>query len=227
MALPLEDYGVLGNMRSAAVVGVDGSIDWLCLPRFDSGACFSAILGTPADGRWLLAPAGEVTGRRHAYRGDTMVLETTFDTSEGQVRVVDAMPIPRERDDRAAGVVRLVEGVHGRVRMRSDLVPRFDYGSVHPWIHRLDGRTVAAGGPDAVVVTGPVEHEPDHEDRLVATFTVGAGDRVAFHLAWFPAADPCPQPLEAAAEIDRAQRFWQEWANRCTYTRRLPGGRPA
>jgi GH15 family glucan-1,4-alpha-glucosidase len=217
MPLRLEDYAVLGNTRSAAVVGVDGSIDWLCLPRFDSGACFAAILGTPDNGRWLLAPTGEVSERRHRYLGDTLVLETTFSTSEGRVRVLDAMPLPRGRGDEAACVVRVVEGLHGRVDLRSELVVRYDYGHIVPWVRHQDGRLLLAAGPDAVVLDADVPHEADDDGTLSAQFSVSQGQRLELSMTWFAVGEPVPATPDAGAEVERARHWWQEWAGRGGY----------
>src|SRR5262245_20566877 len=143
MPLPIEDYALIGNLRTSALVGKDGSIDWLCVPRFDDGACFCALLGSEENGRWLLAPEKSVRRTVRQYRGDSLVLETTFTTASGSVRVVDFMPPYGDRTD----VVRIVEGVRGRVPMRMELVLRFDYGSVIPWVRRVDGALVATAGP--------------------------------------------------------------------------------
>src|SRR5882672_3373704 len=135
MPLPIEDYALIGDCHTAALVGRDGSIDWLCFPRFDSGACFAALLGEPGHGRWLIAPAGEVLGIRRKYRDGTLILETEFETNEGSVRIIDCMPLLNERRD----VLRIVEGLSGRVAMRMELIIRFDYGSIVPWVRQLDG----------------------------------------------------------------------------------------
>src|SRR4051812_30025708 len=168
----IEDYGLIGDLQTAALVGRDGSIDWLCLPRFDSPACFAALLDENGAGRWLLAPAdgGTCTSRR--YRGDSLVLETEWQTSGGTVRVVDLMPPRGEAPD----VVRIVEGVSGRVSMRSELLLRFDYGRLTPWVRTVDSEWGAVAGPDAVWFTTRVP--VDHRDRvLAASFEVSAGDR--------------------------------------------------
>ncbi|HEU4533545.1 MAG TPA: trehalase-like domain-containing protein, partial [Polyangiaceae bacterium] len=144
MPLPLEDYALIGDCETAALVGRDGSIDWLCLPRFDAGACFAALLGSPDHGRWLVAPAGEAKRVRRRYRGDTLVLETEFETDEGVVALIDCMPPADGTHD----VVRVVEGRAGRVRMRTELVIRFDYGSSVPWVRRAPRGIVAVAGPD-------------------------------------------------------------------------------
>ena len=217
MALRLEDYAVLGNTRSAAVIGVDGSMDWLCLPRFDSGACFAAILGTPDNGRWLVAPQGDVKERRHRYLGDTLVLETTFETSEGRIRVLDAMPLPRNHADDTACVVRVVEGLQGRVDVRSELTVRFDYGHIFPWVQHQEGRLLLAAGPDAVILDSDVQHEADADGHLSAHFAVSEGQRVELSVTWFPVGAPVPAPPNPRAEVERARNYWQEWADRGTY----------
>ena len=146
MSIPIEDYGLIGDTRTAALVSRNGSIDWLCVPRFDSGACFAALLGQPRHGRWLIAPAGNESPRaKRRYRGDSLVLETEFATGTGVVRVVDCMPPGEDTPN----VVRLVEGVQGEVEMRMELIIRFDYGWVVPWVRRADGLLTAVGGPDS------------------------------------------------------------------------------
>src|SRR5215207_7161433 len=182
----IEDYALIGDTHTAALVGIDGSIDWLCLPRFDSGAAFAALLGRPDDhGRWLLAPAGGIQRVERAYREDTLVLETTFHTDTGVVRITDCMPIRRRNVD----VVRVVEGVSGRVPMRMDLRIRFDYGFVLPWVVRRDRRLHATAGPNAVVFDAPVP-ETGVGDATVADFVVEAGERVPFVLTWHPSHEP-------------------------------------
>src|SRR5262249_24196393 len=145
MTLRIEDYALVGDCQTAGLVGKDGSIDWLCLPRFDSGACFAALLGTPANGRWKLAPAAEVQSVRRSYHGDTLVLETEFATGGGAAAVIDFMPI-REK---APEVVRIVEGRRGQVAMHMELIIRLDYGSIVPWVQREKDGLRAIGGPDA------------------------------------------------------------------------------
>jgi GH15 family glucan-1,4-alpha-glucosidase len=212
VALPLEDYGLIGDTQTAALVGRDGSIDWLCLPRFDSGACFASLLGEPRHGRWLLAPSGEVRATSRRYRGDTLILETDFETGEGAVRVIDCMP-PREEDP---DVVRIVEGVRGRVAMRMELIVRFDYGSVVPWVRRLNGTLACVGGPDALSLRTPVETRGE-DLRTVAEFTVAEGERVPFVLAWYPSNDPAPREIEAERALEQTEVWWQDWADRCEY----------
>src|SRR5580698_8517782 len=146
MALPIEQYALIGDCHTAALVGSDGSIDWLCFPRFDSGACFAALLGGPEHGRWLLAPSDENKSVKRRYRDGSMILETDFNTAQGSVRIIDLMPISDSRWD----LVRIVEGLQGNVAMDMDLVVRFDYGSIVPWVRRIDGVLLMTAGPDTL-----------------------------------------------------------------------------
>jgi GH15 family glucan-1,4-alpha-glucosidase len=213
MAGRIEDYGLVGDLHTAAMVGRDGSIDWLCLPRFDSPACFAALLGDQGNGRWKIAPGsgGDCTRRR--YRGDSLVLETEWETPTGMVRVVDAMP---PRGD-AADIVRLVEGVSGRVAMRMELILRFDYGAVVPWVRRTARGIAAIAGPDAVWLDTPVPLE-GHDLATHATFEVSAGETVPFVLAHVPSHLPAPEPLDAVCAVADTETFWQDWADRCGHT---------
>ncbi|MBA2497249.1 MAG: glycoside hydrolase family 15 protein [Acidimicrobiia bacterium] len=213
MPLPIEDYAFLSDTASAALVGKDGSIDWLAFPRFDSPASFAALLGTPDNGRWLLAPAGGVRSVSRRYRDGTLVLETVFTTDEGEVAVIDCMP---PRDDQL-DVVRLVQGRRGRVTMRTELIVRFDYGSVVPWVRRIDGAWTAVAGPDALRLVTPIPLTGvDH--RSEATFGVGAGEEVPFVMTWHPSEERCHAGHDdAARSIDQAERWWRRWADRSTY----------
>ncbi|MGH9228981.1 MAG: glycoside hydrolase family 15 protein [Acidimicrobiales bacterium] len=208
----IEDYALIGDTQTAALVGRDGSIDWLCLPRFDSGACFAALVGHPEHGRWRLRPTGDGLASTRRYRGDSLVLETTFTTADGTVRVVDCMP-PRGRDP---DLVRLVEGVSGRVPMQMDLTVRFDYGRSVPWVRQLDGRLYAVAGPDALVLDTPV---PTRGVGLhtTAAFEVGAGDQVPFVLEWHPSHERPGPPIGAVEAVADTQRWWEAWAGRCSY----------
>jgi GH15 family glucan-1,4-alpha-glucosidase len=212
MAL-IEDYGLIGDLETAALVDRHGSIDWLCVPRFDSGAIFAALLGGPGNGRWTIQPEGDFqpTGRR--YRGDTLVLESELETPSGVVRLIDFMP-PRELRPQ---VVRIVEGVRGRVQMHMELVLRFDYGSIVPWVRRVEGTLVAIAGPDAVLLRTPVELEGRNLSTH-AFFAVGKGDRVPFVLRWTPSHEPLPPRLDAEQTLVDTVAFWEEWAARCTHT---------
>src|SRR5262245_20336945 len=166
----IEDYALIGDTQAAALVGRDGSIDWLCLPRFDSPACFAALLGDARHGRWRLAPAGDVTQVERRYREDTLVLETDFHTADGAVRVVDCMPPRGEAPD----VVRLVQGLEGRVEVAMELIVRFDYGHVTPWVRRYGQTLLAVAGPDAVRLDTPVETRGE-ELTTRASFAVEKG----------------------------------------------------
>lgn len=214
MPLPLEDYALLGDTHTAALVGRDGSVDWLCLPRFDSDACFAALLGGPEHGRWLLAPAGTHPLARRRYRGDSLVLETEFTTPEGVVRLIDCMPIAA--DDRV-DLIRRVEGVSGRVRMRTELLLRFDFGRTEPWLRHDGGRLVAIAGPHTVLVDGPVGIEDVRDSAVVREFEVAAGQSVDFHLSWCGTGEVWAPVTDVVALIDQTQRWWQAWADRCRY----------
>ncbi len=211
----IEDYGLIGDLETAALVSRDGSIDWLCLPRFDSGALFAALLGHADNGHWTIQPAGEFRSSGRSYHGDTLVLETELETADGAVRLIDFMP-PR---DTLPDLVRIVEGVRGRVEMRMELVIRFDYGSIVPWVRTVEGTLIAIAGPDAVSLRTPVEHE-GRDLRTVASFVVGEGDRVPFVLRWFPSSEVPPDPIEPEDALERTVAFWEEWAERCTYVGR-------
>lgn len=211
-ALAIEDYALIGDTHTAALVGRNGSIDWLCLPRFDSGACFAALLGDERHGRWLLAPAGDVRRVERRYRGDTLVLETEFHTDEGVVRLIDCMP----HRHRYADVVRVVEGVRGRVPMRMHLVVRFDYGWIVPWVRHLDGALWAVAGPDALCLHTPVQTRGE-DLTTVAEFAVAEGERVPFTLTWHSSTDSAPPAFDALAAVESTEVWWAEWAGRCSY----------
>jgi GH15 family glucan-1,4-alpha-glucosidase len=208
----IEDYALIGDLHTAALVHRNGSIDWLCLPRFDSPACFAALLGDESAGRWQLAPAADGRASRR-YRDDTLIVETEWDTPEGTVRVVDFMP-PRGE---AADVVRIVEGVRGRVAMRMDLRLRFDYGNIIPWVRHRPGELAAVAGPDAVWLHTPV-HVHGESMSSVAEFTVEAGQRVPFVLTYTLSHLPQPEPVDAAAALEDTERYWHEWIGRCSHT---------
>ena len=209
----IEDYGLIGDLQTAALVSREGSIDWLCFPRFDSGACFAALLGDVDDGRWLLAPAAESWSVERRYRERTLVHELDFHTSEGSVRVIDFMP-PRGVDP---DVVRIVEGLRGEVQMRMQLVIRFDYGSIVPWVRRIDsGVRIAVAGPDALVLRTPVEVHGENY-TTVAEFTVAEGQRLPFVLTWFPSHHAAPDPIDPEVALEDTCAFWRDWAGTCTY----------
>jgi GH15 family glucan-1,4-alpha-glucosidase len=210
----IEDYALIGDEQTAALVGKDGSIDWLCLPRFDSGACFAKLLGGEDNGHWRIAPAGADTCTRRAYRTDTLVLDTEWDTPDGTVRVTDLMP----QRDRAPDVVRIVEGVSGRVTVRSTLRLRFDYGSIVPWMRRSDGHRVAVAGPDSVWLRSEPPVRIWGEDFSTRSeFTVAEGERVAFVLTWHPSHEPRPKLVNPFKALETSVRDWRRWAARCRY----------
>ncbi|WDG33701.1 glycoside hydrolase family 15 protein [Streptomyces sp. CA-278952] len=217
MAGRIEDYALIGDMQTAALVCRDGTADWLCLPRFDSHAVFAGLLGTEEHGFWRMSPArAEGTepafADRRRYRGDSLVLESEWDTPRGTVRVTDFMP-PR---DGAPQLIRIVEGVSGRVPMRSELRMRFSYGRVTPWVHKVDNRTVAVAGPDSVWL----DTETETYGKNLTTysdFTVGPGDRVAFTISWQPSHHGPPALPEPEGSLEATELFWREWVDQCTY----------
>ncbi len=212
MPSKIEDYALIGDLQTCALVARDGSIDWMCVPRFDSPACFAALLGTPDHGRWKIAPRDPVLAVERRYRDDTLILETTFTTATGRVRVVDFMPIRTEAID----LMRIVEGVEGRVPMRMDFAIRFDYGSIVPWVRSIDGAIRAIAGPDTVYLRAEVPMRGE-DLTTVSDFDVAAGERVAFDLTWTDSQHPQPpreNPYDSLEELDR---FWREWSSRCTY----------
>jgi GH15 family glucan-1,4-alpha-glucosidase len=218
----IEDYAVIGGLRSAALVGRDGSVDWLCAPRFDSPACFAALLGDERHGRWLLAPpAEEPAGGQAAppagvrsYRGDSLILETTWQTRTGTATVVDFMPA---RPGESPAVVRIVHGVSGTVRMHCDLRIRFGYGKVVPWVRRVGQHIVACAGPDSLWLRSGVPLTGRNFSHQ-ATFDVHAGQAVPFTLSWAPSHLDAPDGDEAAELLAMTEQFWADWTDRCTYS---------
>jgi GH15 family glucan-1,4-alpha-glucosidase len=224
----IEDYGLIGDMHSAALVGRAGSVDWLCLPRFDSPACFAALLGSDRHGHWRIAPSGAADDFdqgsapqkkdsgihvTRSYRGDTLILDTEWRTPAGAIRVTDFMP---PRDGRSPALVRIVEGLAGAVQVDVTFRVRFGYGQVVPWMRRVDGCVLGVAGPDAVWLTTPVTLT-GRSFAHQATFTVEAGERIPFVLSWMPSYEGAPEvidPLEAEAATER---FWHDWVSRCTY----------
>jgi GH15 family glucan-1,4-alpha-glucosidase len=208
----LEDYALIGDTQTAALVSTEGAIDWLCLPRFDSGACFASLLGDRRHGSWRIAPSDGGVATERRYRPGTLVLETIFTTPQGVVRVVDCMPIRGEAPD----VVRLVEGISGRVDMRMDLTIRFDYGRSVPWVRRAgEDHLVAISGPDSLHLRTPVDIRGEGL-ATVADFGVSAGDQVPFVLTWHPSHEPAPAAIDAARAVDDTTTWWIEWSQRCT-----------
>ncbi|HVX16164.1 MAG TPA: glycoside hydrolase family 15 protein [Pirellulales bacterium] len=212
MSSRIEDYALIGDFHTAALVACDGSIDWFCLPRFDSGACFAALLGSHEHGRWIICPAGEVRRVERHYRPDTLILETTFETDEGAVTLVDCMP---PRSDNPA-LARQVVGRRGTVPMKMELILRFDYGSIVPWVRRTEDGLQATAGPDAVRLQTPVELQGKNL-TTVANFTVGEGDQVPFLLRWHASHESLRRPLDTDDAIRCTEAWWREWSGRCRY----------
>ena len=211
VSLRIEDYAMIGDTHSGALVGRDGSIDWWCVPRFDSGACFAALLGDAGNGRWRIGPAAGADGvaplsTRRRYRGNTLIVETEWDLPGGSVRLIDHMPIR----DGLSRIVRIVEGVRGRVAMEMELVIRFDYGHIVPWVRREGDAVVAVAGPDALCLRTPVEVRGENLTTR-AELEVGAGERVPFVVTWYPPHEGVPPPTEPEQELASTERWWSEW----------------
>jgi len=211
---PIEDYALIGDLRTAALVGRDGSIDWLCLPRFDSPACFAALLGTPDNGRWRIAPAGGARSEARRYRKGSLVLETSFETATGGVTVTDFMP--HRGGESRVDVVRVVRGEHGAVPMELELRLRFDYGSVVPWVRKRDFGLSAVAGPDAVefYCTLPLENR---DFRSRAAFEVRQGETHAFRLTWHPSHHAAPRPSDPLSQCKRTDAWWRHWSGQLRY----------
>jgi GH15 family glucan-1,4-alpha-glucosidase len=209
--MKIEDYGFISDLQTCALVGRDGSIDWLCLPRFDSAACFAALLGSPENGRWQIAPVDEPVKVTRRYRGDSLILETIFETETGVVRLIDFMPPRVEHPE----VVRIVEGVRGRVNMQLRLTLRFDYGQAVPWVRQRDGDLHAIVGPDEVIVRTPVKLVGE-DHSTCARFTVRTGQEVPFVLTWYPSHLFAPKPVSARRALQATGKFWKSWAARFT-----------
>jgi GH15 family glucan-1,4-alpha-glucosidase len=212
MPLPIESYALIGDCHTAALVGCDGSIDWLCLPRFDSGACFGALLGKPAHGRWLIAPTEDPVSVRRNYRDGTLILETEIETRQGAVRVVDCMPLSNERWD----VVRIVEGLSGHVAMRMELVIRFDYGSIVPWVRKRGDVLLATAGPDTLELRTPISVRGESM-KTVAEFSVSPGERKPFVLNYRPSHEPTEPAVDPEQALTATENAWRSWSARCSY----------
>jgi GH15 family glucan-1,4-alpha-glucosidase len=214
LACKIEDYGLIGDCETAALVGRDGSIDWLCWPAFDSDACFTALLGTSREGRWLIAPADAITKTSRRYWDDTLILETRFATAGGTVAVIDFMP-PRGK---ASDIVRLVRGISGRVKLRMELVIRFGFGTDIPWVKKSeDGEALLAiCGPDMTVLRTPIETRGE-DMTTVADFEVGEGETVPFVLTYGPSHLDVPEAIDPEQALQDTKDFWTEWSGRCTY----------
>jgi GH15 family glucan-1,4-alpha-glucosidase len=212
MSARLEDYALLGDCETAALVSRDGSLDWLCWPRFDSPACFSALLGGPQNGHWLITPCDQNVRRQRRYRGDTLILETELETAEGAATLIEFMP-PRGQ---ASDIVRLVAGRRGQMRMRTELIVRFDYGSLVPWVTRMDPRTLRiVCGPDMVVLRTAVPLRGE-DLKTVGEFTVSAGELVPFVLTYGASHLPVPAPIDPMEALSGTESYWREWAQRFT-----------
>ncbi|HXN44477.1 MAG TPA: glycoside hydrolase family 15 protein [Xanthobacteraceae bacterium] len=210
----IEDYALVGDCGTAALVARDGSIDWLCWPRFDSDACFAALLGSRDNGRWLLRPMQDGARVSRRYRPGTLILETRFETEEGAVTVIDFMPLRRNHSH----LVRIVRGERGRVAMRFELVLRFDYGSIVPWVTRLEARTLRAiAGPDMVLLRSAVDVRGE-DLKTVAEFTVASGQTLPFTLTYAPSHLPPPAAFDAASALEQTESFWTEWCRKCRIT---------
>ncbi|WP_426408847.1 glycoside hydrolase family 15 protein [Bradyrhizobium ganzhouense] len=212
MSEKIEDYALIGDCETAALVGRHGSIDWLCWPAFDSDACFAAILGTRENGRWLVAPSGDIAAISRRYLGDTLILETRFETKSGTVALIDFMP-PRGK---ASDIVRLVRGVAGTVKMRMELVIRFGFGVDIPWVRRIDHSLLAVAGQDMTVLRTPVETRGE-DLTTVADFEVKAGDTVPFVLTYGPSHLDPPAPIDPEIAFRETEKFWEEWSSRSTH----------
>jgi GH15 family glucan-1,4-alpha-glucosidase len=212
VALPLEDYALLGDTQTAALVGIDGSIDWLCLPRFDSAACFAALLGDEGNGRWRISARGATRAQSRRYIDGSLVLETTWRTDKGTVRVTDFMPPRNVQPD----LVRIVEGVDGEVDMEMELVVRFDYGRLIPWARRAGGDLLFISGPDALLLRthAPLEGE---DGRTLSRFTVRQGEFVNFVLSWSPSYEPMHEPPHGASVLDDTVDWWRTWSDKVAY----------
>jgi GH15 family glucan-1,4-alpha-glucosidase len=209
----IEDYGLIGDMQSAALVGLDGAVDWLCLPRFDSPSCFSALLGDDRHGRWRLAPAGDVRASSRRYRPGTLVLESDFETAEGAVRVIDFMP---RRGDGPPRLMRVVEGLSGRVPMRMELSLRPDYASIVPWLESVADGVIATAGPDAFRLSTVLPLEIG-DGTVRADFVAVEGARQRLSLTWHPSHEESPPVEDADSALARTEAWWREWSGRCAH----------
>jgi len=212
LSTPIEDYAMIGDCHTAALVSKNGSIDWLCLPHFDSPACFAALLGKEENGRWAISPADEVRSVRRCYRDGSLILETTFETESGSVTLIDCM-VPRTQ---MPELVRVVVGVKGKVRMKMEVILRFDYGSVVPWVRKMDHGISAIAGPDMVRLGSDVALHGENM-KTEAEFTVSEGQRISFDLTWFPSNEREPQPVDIRAAVKKTENWWRNWSDRCTY----------
>ena len=208
----IEDYAFISDTQSGALISRHGSVDWLCLPRFDSGACFAALVGGRENGSWSFTPRGDIQQRRRRYRGDTLILETEMQTAEGAIRFIDFMPPRGSNPD----IVRIVEGLEGQVTISMELTIRFDYGALVPWVRRRHGGLEAVAGPNALILHTEVE-TCGKGLKTVAEFTVARGDRVPFVLTWFPSHESAPPEIDPERALQDTENFWNDWSSHCTY----------
>src|SRR6202046_941524 len=213
MSSPIENYALIGNLRTAALVDRTGSIDWLCLPRFDSGACFASLLGDETNGRWLLAPQGGVKQVRRKYRDNTLVLETEFETESGVATVVDFMPVADRPDQ--VDVIRIVKGIRGQVPMRAEVIIRFDYGHTIPWVRKRDYGFSAVSGRNAIAFRTAVPLE-SKDYTTIGEFTISEGQSETFRLTWFPSHEDEPGDGDPLRTLSEAERRWRDGAGRCS-----------
>ena len=211
MSQRIEDYALIGDCETAALVGRDGSIDWLCWPAFDSDACFAAILGTHRNGRWLIAPSEGATSISRRYLGNTLILETRFETESGTVALIDFMPLRGQASD----IVRLVRGLEGTVKMRMEFVIRFGFGADIPWVRRIDHSLMAVAGQDMTVLRTPVETRGE-DLTTVSDFEVKEGETVPFVLAYGPSHLDPPAPIDPEEALQETEKFWEDWCSHCT-----------
>ncbi len=214
MSLPIADYGIIGNTYTAALVSRGGSIDWLCLPRFDSEAVFAALLGDASHGRWLIAPEGPIGQTTRRYRDETGILETRFETADGVVTVIDFMPLAES--EQQVDLIRLVRGDKGEVRMRTEIVLRFDYGRSIPWVRQHHGGPIAVAGPNAIQFITPVPLRGTPELTTVGDFTVKAGETVPFTMSWHPSHHQSFRWRDAEDALRATETNWKDWAAQCT-----------
>src|SRR6266700_4703290 len=210
--MKIEDYGFLSDTQTAALVGRNGSVDWLCFPRFDSASCFAALLGEPKNGRWLIAPSDASAEVTRKYRGHTLILETTFETKDGAVRLIDFMPPRGTNPD----IVRIVEGVRGKVAMRMELIIRFDYGDVVPWVRKCGDGLEAIAGPNALVLRTPIETRGE-DLTTVAEFEIAEGERAPFVLTWYQSHEKPPRAIHPEHALRDTEKYWRDWAKCCVY----------
>ena len=218
----IEDYAFLSDTQTGALVSRDGCVDWLCLPRFDSGACFASLLGGAENGHWRFWPNEKIEKTNRRYRDETLILETVIETASGAVRLIDFMPPRGENPD----IIRIVEGIRGEVRMQMELIIRFDYGHIIPWVRQRSGGTEAIAGPDGLILRTTIETE-GKDLTTVAAFTVKKGDRIPFVLTWFASHNDPPRPVNPEHALRDTEKFWTTWMKKCkrrSTTRRCANG---